>query len=330
MYSQPQMNQGVYSQPQMNQGMYGQPQMNQGMYSQPQMNQNMYGQPQMNQNMYGQPQMNQSMYGQPQMNQGMYGQPQMNQGMYGQQMGYGQYGYQQPQPSKLKENVKKVKKDFSQKFSKMGLSTFCLIGIIAAMLLIVGPFMNFASLHFNEKFEYEDSYSGYYYSYDYDIEMKLKASDGLNLFELSKLSNTLDGVIDEANDELDFGMDKDDLSDELEDIEDELVDEMEDETDMDFEKLGKEAVGTLQLLLKGQLPLMITPWLIIVSGIGLLIFTVINNKKMKLICSIVPLACMVWLIICSTNFLSYMGIGAIAITIGVVGGIVSAIKDATI
>lgn len=294
-----------------------QPQVN----ADPTMNTAYTDQPQMNTQFVQQPQMNM------QYNQQMYGQQQTGYGAYPQQnYGYGQYAYQkQPQPSKVAENVKQVKAEFQEKFSKMGLSTFCLVGIIAAMLLIVGPFMNFASLHFNDRFEYEDE--GYYGYYSFDIDVKIKAADGLNMFELSKLSNTLDRAIEEFNDEDLISMDKDDIADEIDDLEDDIIDEAEDETDMDFENLGKEIAGTMQLLIKGQLPLMIAPWVIIISGLGLLVFTVINNKKMKIVCSALPIACVLWLMICSSNFFSYMGIGAIAIILGSVAGIVSALKD---
>lgn len=258
---------------------------------------------------YQQPQMG---YQQPQM-----GYPQQQMGYPQQQMGYTQYGYQQQmpkQPSQVMDNIKDVQNQLKNKVSKMGLSTFCLIGIIAAMLLIFGPFMNFASIHFNEK--YED-----------DIEIRLKASDGFNLFELSKLSNTLDRALDEVEDEYDMGFDKDDLADAIDDYEDYVVDEAEDETDMDFEGLAKETVGVLKLIVKGQLALMITPWIIIISGIGLLVFTVINNKKMKMVCSIAPVVCLLWLMICSSNFFAMMGIGAWAILAGAAGGIVSAVKE---
>lgn len=282
---------------------------------------------------FTQPQANPQFTQQPQMvQQQMYTQqPQMGyqQQVYGQQqMGYTQYGYQQQmpkQPSKTMENIKDVQNQFKNKVSKMGLSTFCLVGIIAAMLLIFGPFLNFASIHFNERLEYEESYYDYY---DYDIDVKLKASDGLNLFELSKLSNTVDRVIDEANDEMDMDMDKGDLADAIDDYQDYIVDEAEDETDMDFEGLAKETVGTLMLIVRGQLALIFTPWLILISGIGLLVFTVINNKKMKLICACVPLGCLLWLMFSASNFFAMMGIGAWAIIAGSIGGIVSAVKEA--
>lgn len=294
------------------------------MTQQPQMNQQ-YAQQQYTQ----QPQMQYAQ--QPQMNQQYTQQPQMGyqQQMYGQpQMGYNQYGYQQQmpkQPSQVMENIKDVQNQFKNKVSKMGLSTFCLVGIIAAMLLIFGPFMNFASLHFNERLEYEESYYGYY---DFDIDIKIKASDGLNMFELSKLSNTVDRVVDELNDEDIMDMDKDDMADDIKDYEEEIVEEAEDETDMDFEGLAKETVGTIMLILRGQLALMVTPWLIILSGVGLLVFTVINNRKMKLICSLIPVGCLLWLMFCASNFFAMMGIGAWAIIAGSVGGIVSYVKEA--
>lgn len=274
----------------------------------------------MNQGMQYQPQYQQGYAQQPQYQQG-YAQQQYQQG-YVQQPQYGQqpYGYSQPQAaSKLVKSAKNVKNDFTNKVKKMGLSTWCLLGIIAAMLLIVAPFMNFASMHVNEKV----SESG--------IHIKVKASDGLNLFELSKLSGTVDNALDEYNSVAKkYGMDKmdkDDIVDELDDGIDDLVDEMDDEYDVDVENSAKEIGGLAHLVLKGRVALIVTPWLIIISGLGLLVFTVINNKKLKLIFSCVPLACVIWLMICSSHFFAMMGIGVWAMVIGIALGIVSAIKD---
>ena len=290
------------TQPQANQ-QYAQPQANQ-QYAQPQMNQQ-YAQPQMNQQ-YAQPQMNQQ-YAQPQMNQ-QYAQPQYGQQMYGQP----QYGYQQApkQPNKAMENIKDVQNQFKKKVSKMGLSTFCLIGIIAAMLLIFGPFLNFASAHYSDKV-------------DIGKKVKISVSDGLNLFELSKASNTVNRVCDKLK------VDKKDIIEELDDFDtDDVIDAVEYETDVKVKKgVVNEGLGIVYLLLKGTAALMITPWLIIISGIGLLVFTVINNKKLKLVFSIIPLACLLILILCSSHFFAMMGLGAWVIVLGSAGGIVSAIKD---
>ena len=89
----------------------------------------------------------------------------------------------------------------------------------------------------------------------------------------------------------------------------------------------KSGLGIVYLVIKGTLVLLLTPWLIILSGLGLLIFTVINNKNLKLVCSIVPLVCLVLLFICSKYFFSMMGMGAWVIILGSAGGIVSALKD---
>lgn len=291
-------------QPNMN-TQYGQSDVNQ-QYTQQNVN-TQYGQPNMNQQ-YTQQNVN-TQYGQPNMNT-QYGQAGMNQQYYGQQ-GYAQ----QPKPSvNVGESIKNVQNQFKGKVSRMGLSVFCLLGIIAAMLLIVAPFMNFASIHVNEKIE-EEGYLG-------DIKIKIKASDGLNLFELSKLSGTVSRVADE------FGGDTSDLADMLDDYEDDAMDEIEDELDMDVHKSSfRETFGTAKLLLKGRAATLVTPWILIICGLGLLVFTVINNKTMKLVFSIVPLVCLIWLMICSGHFFSIMGIGAWAIIVGIVLGVVSAIKD---
>ena len=304
---------------------YQQSDMTQQMYTQQPYNQQMYTQqPNMSQQMYTQqPNMSQQMYTQQPYNQQMYTQQPYGQQMYAQQPYGQQMGYQQPkQPSKTMENIKDVQSQFKNKVSKMGLSTFCLIGIIAAMLLIVGPFMNFASIHLNQKYQ------------DDGVKVRIKVSDGLNLFELSKASNTVDNLIDEMEDyyqeyyDDDYEIDKDDIVDSLDDSKDYLVEEIEDETDMNIKKsVVKEVIGTAHLIIDGKLPLIITPWLIIISGVGLLIFTVINNKKMKLVCSIIPLVCLVWLMICSSDFFTIIGIGAWAIIVASILGIISAIKD---
>ncbi|MGN0367550.1 MAG: hypothetical protein ACI4EK_02115 [Wujia sp.] len=302
-----------------------------------------YGQQPYGQNPY--PGYNQQAYGQNQYQaygQQPYGQNQYQ--AYGQQPygqnpypGYGQQGYgQQPYPGygqsqqasqmasqaakQFVAGAKNVKNDFTKNFKKMGISTFCLLGIIAAMLLIFAPFMNFASVHVNEKI----SESG--------IHMKVKITDGMNLFELSQLSNTIDRGIDEANDSMKKynrdGIDKDDVADLIDDAIDEAVEDMDDEYSVkNGDKTAKEAGGLAHLALKGKIALLLTPWLMILSGLGLLIFTVVNNKTFKLVCAGVPLACLIWLMICSSNFFSMMGIGVWAIMIGIVLGVVSAFKD---
>lgn len=278
-----------------------------------------YGQP--NQNMGGQS-MQYTQYGQPNQNMGgqnmqytQYGQP--NQNMNGQY--YNQQGYvqQAPRPSvNLGAGIRNVQSQFKGRVNRMGLSTFCLLGIIAAMLLIVAPFMNFASIHVNQKIEEE--------GYIRDIKIKIKASDGLNLFELAKLSGTIDRVIDEMG----GFVDKDDLVDELDDAEEDVIDDLEDEFDTDVRKSSvRETFGTMHLVLKGHAATVVTPWILIICGLGLLIFTVINNKTMKLVFSITPLACLIWLMICSSHFFSIMGIGAWAIILGIVLGTVSALQD---
>ena len=316
---QPDMNQPNQNmQPDYNQQTgYAQPDYNQQTgYAQPDYNQQTgYAQPNYNQQTgYAQPDYNQQTgYAQPNYNQQTgYAQPGYNQYMGYQQPGY---GYQQPkQPSKVMNDIKNMQNEFKSSVKKMGLSVYCLIGIIGAMLLIVAPFMNFASIHVNEKIK-EEGYFG-------DINIKVKLSDGLNLFELSKASKTVDNLMDE------FNVDKDDVTDSLDDMEDEFVDEIEYQTDVKVDKSSvNEVIGLVNLIVKGRAALMITSWLMILSGISLLVFTVINNKKLKLVSAAVALACLIWLMICSSHFFSIMGIGAGAIIIGIILGIISAVKD---
>ncbi len=293
-----------------------QPQMQQ--MAQPQFNPQM-AQPQYNQQMqqpYGQPQYNPQMqqpYGQPQYNPQMqqpYGQPQ-----YGQQM-YNQYGQPVKQgPSavdKFKSKVGSVKGDFTNRSKQLGLGLWCLLGLIGAMLLVFAPFMNFASVHYSDKID----------------GIKISVADGFNMFELSKISNSVDNVVDYANDEWDADIEKSDITDLIEDYEEDIADMIEDEADVKVdEKPIKEAIGLAHLAVRGQLPLLLSPWLIIIAGILLFVTTITKDKTMKIVFSAVPLVCLVWIMLCSTNFFAMMGIGAWALILGSGLGIASAVKD---
>ena len=274
----------------------------------------------------GQPQ--QAYAGQPQPAYGgqqMYGgQPQQAYG--GQQMYGGQQAYAQPKANKVNvaDSIKGMTNEFTGKVKTMGLSLFCLLGIIGAMLLIMVPFMNFTSIHVNENVK-ED-----------EVSLKVKASDGFTLFELSKLSNTTDRGVElyqkmmgsYSSYGLGKGVSKDTLADMLDAAEDSLLWELQDELDQSVKKSSAyEVFGTVHLLLKGQGALAVTPWLIMLSGIGLLIFAVINRKIPKLICAGVSLACLIWLMVCSSHFFSIIGIGAVALMVGIIFAVVSAILD---
>lgn len=254
-------------------------------------------------------------YGQP-----AYGQP--NQQMYSASMP----GYSMP-PQLNRGNLgaafKNAPGEFAGRVKRMGISVFCLLGIIAAMLFLAAPFMNFASIHVNEKVEIPS-----YYSYGmgslYGSKVNVKAGMGFNLFELSQLSGTVERLADRLG-----GADTDDLADALEEAEDYLIHELEDEIDTSIKDSSvKEVFGTAALILKGRAAVLITPWILIVCGAGLLVFTVTSHRKLKLVFSLIPLACLIWLMICSGHFFSIMGIGAWAIILGIVLGLISAVKDA--
>ena len=235
--------------------------------------------------------------------------------------------YAQPKPANkvnVADSIKGVTNEFTGKVKGMGISIFCLLGIIGAMLLIMVPFMNFTAIHVNQNFS-EDG-----------ISMKIKAADGLTLFELSKLSNTTDRGVDVYNTSMSaygsyLGMktvSKSTLADMLDAMEDSLLWELQDELEQSVKKSSaNEVFGMIHLVLKGQVALAVTPWLIMLSGIGLLIFAVVNRKVPKLICAGVSLASLIWLIICSSHFFSIIGIGAIALIVGIILAILSAFLD---
>lgn len=258
-------------------------------------------------------------------NQQAYGQQYQqnyNQQAYGQQ-GYGQQyqqNYNQQSAANVMNSIKNVGNQFTGNVKKMGLSVYCLLGIIGAMLLILVPFMNFASIHVNETVT------------ENRMAMKLKASDGLTLFELAKLSNTIDknvGII--ASDMLGsygYTMTTGMLADQLDAAESSALWELQDELGTTVKKSSaNEVFGTMHLLLKGKIALLITPWLILLAGIGMLVFSVVNMKVPKLACAGVALVSLVWLMICSTHFFSIMGIGAIALIVGIILSVVSALLD---
>lgn len=235
---------------------------------------------------------------------------------------YNQQGYVQQQPGKrVSDSIKNVKSQFTGNVKKMGLSVFCLLGIMGAMLLIMVPFMNFASIHVNQTLA-EDG-----------IAVKVKAADGLTLFELSKLSNTVDrsvGVI--ASQTMGYSyrynVSTDSLADMLDAAESSALWELQDELGTTVKKgSANEVFGTAHLLLKGKIALAVTPWLILVSGLALLVFSVVNMKIPKLVCAGVSLVSLIWLMICSSHFFSIMGIGAVALMLGIVLSVVSAFLD---
>ena len=246
------------------------------------------------------------------------------------QTGYGQMQYQQPygqqfsaQMSKVAGNVKNIKNDFKGKVSSMGLSMWCLLGIIAAMLLIVSPFMNFATIHISTKYNYES----YNYSIDKTVNhnYKIKASDGLSLFELSKASGTVNRFLKDSPEPQ--YLNKDTVLTYIDTLESLAQRELREE-DIDIKTSSiNEAAGIAKLLVKGRFVLLISPILIIICGLGLLIFTVINNKLFKIIFSAVPIVFIFWIMACSSHFFSMMGIGAWALLAGVILGLVSAFLD---
>lgn len=236
------------------------------------------------------------------------------------QQGYGQpYAYGQPQPRKsFADSVKNVKTQFTGNAKRMGISLHCLLGIIGAMLLIMMPFMNFASVHVNQTIA------------DDDMVMKVKAADGLTLFEMAKLSNTIDHSVSVLASQLygysyGYVMSTDSIATALKAAENSsAMDDLEDEIGAPIRKsTEKEVFGTAHLLLKGKVALAVTPWLLLVSGIALFVFSVANMKIPKLVCAGVSLGSLIWLMACSRHFFSIMGIGAVALMLGIVLAIVS-------
>ena len=299
-YAQPQQ---TYAQPQQP---YAQPQQP---YAQPQQT---YAQPQQP---YAQPQ---QPYAQPQYGQQQYGQP------YAQQP-YGQYGQQMPAkpPIDIRKKFGDTKSAFMGKTKEMGITTCILMGLIAAMLFIFTPFMNFGSVHVNFTASYMRQ------------KVSVKASDGLNLFELSKASGTVDRLFKDYGGYMRVSksqaVDALDMSATMAEAElDEYLDDLRDDEDAYISLKGKpisEIVGLAKLALKGRLALLLTPWLLILSGIGMFIFTLISGKVGKIVCASIAAVSLLWLILCSGRFFTMMGIGAWGLIIGIVLAFLSVFLD---
>ncbi len=284
-----------------------------------------YNQVQQGQNVdqQGYGQQYQSNYGQQGYGQQGYGQQYQqnyNQQGYGQQY---QQSYNQQNAANVMNSIKNVGNQFTGNVKKMGVSVYCLLGIIGAMLLILVPFMNFASIHVNETVT------------ENHTPLKVKAADGLTLFEMAKLSGTVDRSVNYIVQEtLGYSASKymnytpSSLADMLDAQESAILWEMQDELDTAIKKnSANEFFGTAHLILKGKIALHVTPILILLAGIGMLVFSVVNLKVPKFVCAGVALASLIWLMICSSHFFAIMGIGAVALIVGIILSIVSAILD---
>ena len=152
----------------------------------------------------------------------------------------------------------------------------------------------------------------------------------MTLFEMAKLSNTIDHSVSVLASQLygysyGYVMSTDSIATALKAAENSsAMDDLEDEIGAPIRKsTEKEVFGTAHLLLKGKVALAVTPWLLLVSGIALFVFSVANMKIPKLVCAGVSLGSLIWLMACSRHFFSIMGIGAVALMLGIVLAIVS-------
>lgn len=222
------------------------------------------------------------------------------------------YGYQQTKKTAVKNSIRKKGSSIANAGVTEKPNCFFILGIIGAILLILAPFMNFASIHLDTKVSKK--------------RYEVKVNVGFNLFELSKASGTTTSLLDEFD--IDYKDDVIDEFDDLDDLEDELKEELDYEVNGRVDRSTiKEMIGTAFLIVRGRFVLLITPLLLILSGIGLFFYTMKNNQKMKMICSAVPIVCMVLLMICAKHFFSIMGIGAWTIIVGIVLGMYSAQRE---
>ena len=275
-----------------------------------QVQQQMYNQ-QMQQN-YNQQVYNQQAYGQ-QMQQGN------NQQVYGQQMqqGYNQQAYGQQMKQPTSKQIKMPSVDFKNIFSGLfdEVNVFLLTAIIAAVLLILAPFLNFATIHVDEKVGDMDSVM----SLKTSGVVKINVSDGLNMFELRKANKTIKNACEASHITMKI------LADGLELVEGQAQRKIESEIDMDIKDSSiKEAFGVAYLCIKSGTILFFAPILLIIAGLVLLYGALKNNKIVKIIASSIPLVCLLILIISSKYFFSYMGIGAFVLILGSALGYVSA------
>lgn len=217
---------------------------------------------------------------------------------------------------------------------------FKIIGIIGAVLLIFSPFLNFATIHLRasansqfsgyvsegfpslyELFEEDEEGTGESeVNQETEDEKSVRLNYGLDLFELRLLGSNFTSLKEySASDMKAFVQGNEELRDEL-------------VYNMYWELFGlyidesgiEEALEIINFSALGYLALCFVPFIMIISGIMMLIFSVIDGRVGKIIFSIIASAGFIWLFISSKSFLAIIGPGAIVMVIGIITCLVCA------
>ncbi|MCR5148081.1 MAG: zinc ribbon domain-containing protein [Eubacterium sp.] len=294
-----------------------------------------------------------------------YGYPQQNY-QYNQQ--YVQQGYQQPNAQYNQQNMQQMgaymggqavmngpgvpypgagyTKGFKGIISKK-LGFMQILSVIAAILIIISPFLNFASIHAKASTKVvgtngfaSDNYSNssIYDWYDYDdiddvsrilnSDITAKAAVGFNLFELSKLSGTISKALGAQN-KITMELLRAEFKQGeamMPRLKAMLTKEIGSFIEYD-DSIFEEAFGTGHLILWGRVPLLILPYVIILGGLALLAGTYLGKKIISFIGCGAVLASMLWLMIVSSHFFSMAGFGVLVMFLASCGGIVCTILN---
>ena len=216
---------------------------------------------------------------------------------------------------------------------------FKIMGIIGAVMLLFSPFLNFATIHLRAS---ADSVFADYVSSGLSMadalfggeqeteELKEPEEDeevisvalnyGLDLFELRLLGSNFTSLKEYDSSEMKA------LVQSNQELEDELI------YNMYWELFGlyideggiEEAMEIINFSALGYLALCFVPYVLLVSGIMMLIFSIIDGRTGKIIFSIIPMAAFIWLYVSTRSFVTIIGPGALVMGVGILISLVCA------
>lgn len=202
-----------------------------------------------------------------------------------------------------------------------------IMGIIGGVLLLFGPFFNFATLHF--RVNVDGSIGSYVVSLvsggDTGItlkDMEANVDYGLDMFEMQKLGSNLTefGKITPAE--------KSDIKTANKEVEDFV------RYDLGLEDMGidvnadvyDELFGIMGTSAYAYDALCIVPYALIVLGCLIILFSALKKGLIALVCSVIASGGMAWVMLGTDRPLEIMGIGMIVIAAGLLISIISSLS----
>ncbi len=210
---------------------------------------------------------------------------------------------------------------------------FKIIGIIGAVILIFSPFLNFATIHLRASADsrlskyveegfpdleevFEESREDVATEEDEDLgdENAVKLNYGLDLFELRLLGSNFTSLKEYDKSDIEAFVNANEA------LEDELIYNMYWELyGIYIDETGiEEALEIINFSTLGYLALCFVPFAMILSGIMILIFSIIDGRVGKILFSIIALVGFGWLFVSTKSFITIMGPGAIVMVVGII------------